>query len=513
MQAPTRFRYVEHTAWPPLAWLAKATVGCTEVEVRHGNMVETADDWFCEAVWDGPFEAGDFDQTDLIFGSGARRRSTTARFISCGSTCDRLQSLQLSDSIWISNSLACLLTTTGASLDPADSDYATFFASIVKGIREYDRYLPTSLGPVRFTYFNNLSWNGRTVTEETKPNPSRDFRSFDKYRSFLHASMASVVTNMASSARKHPFSMLGTLSSGYDSPAVVALACEHGLTEAISITTARGGDADSGVEIAKVVNVRPWLIDREAWKAHSLPEVPFLAADASGGDVFLGGASGRLSGRVLLTGQLGGKVWARAVPVRGHELARGDHGGLSLCEYRLWEGFIHWPVPFMGGRQMSEINAISLSPEMAPWHIRGESFTGDYSRPICRRIIEEAGVGRHLFATSKKAGAVLFRHYHSFLTPGSRQDFLNWLSENSVASTRLRRRRLPPSSLSMAASRVRTVALPMARGVDVAMSRLDPGNPSLIRRGARRLQEITQREPLFRFIFPWAIARAGQRYV
>jgi hypothetical protein len=506
------FRYTLRRDWPPLAWLAKTIADQTEVGVEHGAMVETADDWFCEAVWDGPFEAGDLDQTDLVFGSGARRRSATVSFISSGSTCDRLHSLQLGDSIWVSNSLACLLSTSGASLDPADSGYATFFESIVEGIREYDRYLPTSLGPVRFTYFNNLTWNGRILSEEEKPDPRRDFGSFEKYRAFLGSSIAAVAANIGSSARKHPLSMLGTLSSGYDSPTVVALAREHGLTEAISITAARGGDADSGVEIAKILNVRPWLIDRDAWKAHSLPEVPFLAADASGGDVFLGGASGRLSGRVLLTGQLGGRIWARTVPVRGDELGRGDHGGLSLCEYRLWEGFIHWPVPFTGARQMSEINAISRSPEMAPWHIRGESFTGDYSRPICRRIIEEAGVGRHLFATSKKAGAVLFRHYHSFLTPGSRQDFLTWVSENSVASTRVRRRRLPPSSLSMAAAAVRTLALPAARGVDVAMARLDPGNPSLIRRGARRLQEITQREPLFRFVFPWAIARAGQRY-
>ncbi|CAN5151988.1 hypothetical protein BH23GEM2_BH23GEM2_11560 [soil metagenome] len=341
MQAPTHFRYVEHSGWPRLAWLAKATVGCAEVEVRHGNMVETADDWFCEAVCDGPFEAGDFDRTDLIFGSGARRRSTTVGFISSGSTCDRLHSSQLGDSIWVSNSLACLLTTTGATLDPTASGYATFFESTVKGIREYDRYLPTSLGPVRFTYFNNLNWDGRTLTEVGKPNPSRDFGNFDKYRSFLHASMASVATNMASSARKHAFSMLGTLSSGYDSPAVVALACQHGLTEAISITAARGGHNDSGVEIAK----------------------------------------------------------------------------------------------------------------------------------------------------------------------------LNRLSENSVSSTPLRRRRLPPSSLSMAAREVRAVALPAARGVDVAMAGVRPGKSvsDQARRETAAGDHSTGASVQVRL--PWAIARAGQRYV
>ena len=53
--------------------------------------MEVCDTWFCEAVWDGDYEAGDFDLTDLVFGSGGRLRDERAIFVSSGTTVDRLQ--------------------------------------------------------------------------------------------------------------------------------------------------------------------------------------------------------------------------------------------------------------------------------------------------------------------------------------------------------------------------------------------------------------------------------------
>jgi hypothetical protein len=51
--------------WPALAWIARCEVSSPVITVRHGPQVETMEDWLCEAVWDGEFEAGDFDRTDL----------------------------------------------------------------------------------------------------------------------------------------------------------------------------------------------------------------------------------------------------------------------------------------------------------------------------------------------------------------------------------------------------------------------------------------------------------------
>ena len=67
-------------------------------------MVEIQQYWFCEAVWDGNFESGNLDETDLVFGSGGRFRDGRVTFVSSGTTVDRLQTVALKDAQWVSNS-------------------------------------------------------------------------------------------------------------------------------------------------------------------------------------------------------------------------------------------------------------------------------------------------------------------------------------------------------------------------------------------------------------------------
>ncbi len=67
--------------WPALAWIARCERSNPVITVRHGPQVETREDWLCEAVWDGEFEAGDFDRTDLVFGSGIRLRDEGIIFV------------------------------------------------------------------------------------------------------------------------------------------------------------------------------------------------------------------------------------------------------------------------------------------------------------------------------------------------------------------------------------------------------------------------------------------------
>ena len=70
--------------WPALAWLARLRAGADRVQVLHGPRVETRDQWFCEAIWDGDFAQGDFDRTDRSFGSGARLREIDNRLCLVG---------------------------------------------------------------------------------------------------------------------------------------------------------------------------------------------------------------------------------------------------------------------------------------------------------------------------------------------------------------------------------------------------------------------------------------------
>src|SRR5213079_2018010 len=99
------------------------------------------------------------------------------------------------------------------------------------------------------------------------------------------------------------------------------------------------------------------------------PELPFLAADAKGEDVYFRGAEAHLARRVLVTGYHGDQMWSKRPRAPSADIVRGDQSGLSLSEYRLWAGFIHLPVPFIGVRQIGDVRALSRSAAMAPWDV------------------------------------------------------------------------------------------------------------------------------------------------
>ena len=477
------YRLEEH--WPPLAWLAECRPG--RVTVRHGGGVETRADWFCEAAWDGPFDAGDFDRTDIVAGSGGRLRDGELIFVPAGATVDRLQSITvrdragLGDVTLVSNSLACVLAASGAKLHPTYRYYRRDIQSVVRGISRYRRTLPTSAGPARLWYFHNFAWDGTASREVEKPEEPRDFGSFESYRRFLDETLGRVVRNARDAGRARPLGLIGTMSSGYDSTTVATLGRGHGLEEIVTFDEARGGDPDSGVEAARHLGLRPVVVRREAWREHGpMPEVPFLCADGHGEDRFFGGAADHLRGKLVLSGFHGDKVWGKspygAESLVPHpEIKRGDASGLTMTEFRLSVGFINCAVPFWGARRIHEVVAISRSAEMRPWDV-----PGDYSRPICRRIAESAGVPREAFGIGKRAGSFTERA----LTEPSRRDYLAWLRRRGIEGVTLDR--VVRRSLGVVPDPVRSRLFQMFY------------NP---------------RTPSFRdYYFQWAMERRGEAY-
>ena len=508
------FQYHLIEKWPPLVWLAECINADSAIKVFHGSMVETNQTWFCEAVWDGNYDQGDFDRTDLIFGSGAHIRGSEVTFVSSGTTEDRLQSLAFDKGARISNSLACLLAFSKASLDPTYNRYFEDFGTILQGIRDCKRTLNTSVGTVQFTYFDNLQWHGEGLYEIEKPHQPRDFSSFIKYRDFLSVSLGKVLENMASEHRQHPLRMLGSLSSGYDSPAVTVLAKPYGLREAITFTQSRTGKQDDGSKIADLLGIQLFYVERDAWRTHELAEVPFIASDAKGEDVHFKGAEVHLKGCVLLTGFHGSQAWGKKPESLTPVIARADQSGLSLTEYRLWAGFINLPIAFMGIRQIRELSAISNSPEMAPWDI-----PGDYSRPIARRIVETAGVPRELFGMSKKATSVLLFTItiDSRLSSQTRRQYYEFL--NNQTNTWLSQGSIPPyifggileyfnqsyDFLFQTSYRINEGASgPLKFISDRVVGRLQYFKH-------HRINQFKHIDP-FTYIFPWAIEMAKQRY-
>ncbi len=500
----TRIAYTAVPDWPPLAWLARCRSGHPTVDVLHGPRVEVNRDWFVEAVWADRYAAAAFDHTDLVFGSGGRLRNGTLTFVSAGTTDDRLQFLRSGEETWVSNSLPCLLTAVDGVPDPTSPAYYNAFKSIIRGIRQYQREIPTSAGPARLVYFDNLAWDGRELREVEKPAPTRDFGTFEKYRDFLRSSLRLLTENLSAPERRFPYRWLGTMSSGYDSLTTAILAKPMGLDEAISFTEARGGDPDSGRAAAAILGVPLSLIARDAWRQAPRAEVPFIASDAKGEDIFMRGAEAKLAGRALLTGHYGGRAWDKNTKGLSDEIVRGDQSGLSLTEFRLWAGFLHCPIAFLGTRQIRDLNALNRSPEMRPWDVGGR-----YTRPIARRIIESAGVPRGIFAVRKRAGSVLFFQRDSFLSPSSLEDFTRWLRDQG---DEWRKRGLvPPAPEPGRRTLVQRGAAVAARIIQV-LGRATANRFWLLDAVGRRLANIANREPLFRYLFPWAIARAKERY-
>lgn len=491
--------YEERGRWPPLAWVARCEPGGA-VRVLHGPDVETRDAWFCEAVWDGPFPKGDFDRTDVVYGSGARARGERLVFVSAFAPVDRLHLLRADDGLWVSNTLPGLMAVTGGSVDPAHPDYLYDFRSITRGVWDYERYLETSSGRVEIVYHRNVVWDGSGASLRDKPERDLPFSDFDSYRAFVTGRLRALQDNLSDAARRRPLRMLGTITSGYDAPAVCAMAARVGLDQAVNFTTTPGGKPDSGEAPGRALGIEviPRAID--TWMEMPGAEIPVLAGAATAGEIYFEGAEDVLAGRVVLTGQAG-SVWRTG---RHHhrlepDLGRSDPSGLSLTEYRLWAGFLRVPVPHIGARHSERIHQITMSDEMRPWH------RGGYTKPIPRRICEEAGVPAEAFGQAKRYGAVTFGEKETFWAAPSVDDYLAWLGERSGAWWR--RGRLPPLWISRLAAPFQAVTRAAARVLDAV-----PDPPRFVKRLRNRIRFLGTREYLYKFMFPWALERAKERY-
>jgi hypothetical protein len=495
-------------AWPPLSWIARCVPGDQMLSVRHGVQVETRADWFCEAIWDEDFASGAFDQTDVVFGSGGRVRDAHCTFVSSASTVDRLHVLRRAGEVLISNSLPCLLSTAQTSIAPAAENWFELFVSIRQGIDHYRRVVPTASGEqVELVYFRNLRWTGNELIEIDKPAATRDFGSFDAYHGFLVDAVRHLSANLSDPARRRAYEFLGTLSSGYDSSTAAAICREFGLERAVASRQARDAeDSDDGARVAEALGIQILHIDRTAWRQKHRPELPFFAANPRAGEVYLAAAEDQLGGKVLVTGFHGDKMWGKATTALGPDIVRGDMSGLSLTEYRLHVGFIHFPIAFLGVRQIRDVHALSNSSELAPWDV-----PGDYSRPVCRRIVEEAGAPRHAFGQRKKMASVHFGQGEGLLTDASRIDYHAWLKASWEAGRFPHLPRPPVPGALVVALRQRFW---WVRKVADGFSRVLPARArELVSRRIGRLQrELSRQVNVPDFLFPWAVDRLLEAY-
>ncbi len=100
------------------------------------------------------------------------------------------------------------------------------------------------------------------------------------------------------------------------------------------------------------------------------------------------------------TGAWGDRIWERESNVPSGLPVR-TLFGKSMGEFRLRVGFAHVPLPCIGAFYPHSIARLSRSRAMAPYATGMEG----YDRPICRRIVEGAGVAASAFGQKKVATA------------------------------------------------------------------------------------------------------------
>ena len=192
----------------------------------HGCMVEIQPGWIVEGVWAGDYSEGDFDCTDLVYGTGIRIRNDGACFVSSASGVDRLWRCQKGQTWFVSNSLPALLATAGFSLC---DDYANYRQDLLTveqlGITRYKRWLPAVPSEVGVVYFDNLVFDGQSLTMRSKPCVSPRIHDFEAYRTFLVHTATMLGRNLSDARRKFAITPLTGISRGYDSPAVSVLHC------------------------------------------------------------------------------------------------------------------------------------------------------------------------------------------------------------------------------------------------------------------------------------------------
>ena len=373
---------------------------------------------------------GDFDQTDLIFGTGVRCREDHVVFVTSGTLMDRLWYYQKEERWYVSNSLGALCSCADVSLQE-DFCYVNDRNSVIRtswGAETCIGTFPTETGEGHLIWFHNLVYENGSLREEVKPDTAPVFTCYDDYQNFLFATAQSLGANLESSSRNHRVAPLASISSGYDSPAAAVVAKHAGCTQAVTLKQSssfwRG--SDSGQEIAGHLGLSCRSYDRTA---ETYPhEEAFWAA--SGHCNLLSWTLFEYPEPVCLffVGCYGDAIWDRKKLRDPFSFHVWDD--LAMSEYRLIRGMLQCVVPFWGMRHDKEIEAITFSEEMAPW-----TMHNNYDRPIARRLVEEAGVPRGAFAVRKKdtSHEAAFRWPY---TPASQARFRQYLESRSLTAPR-----------------------------------------------------------------------------
>jgi hypothetical protein len=433
---------LQNHSLPKLSWAANVDRTSGIVTLEHGSVVEVREKFFIEGVWNGPFENGGFGETDCVFGSGAILSDESIRFVTSAATVDCLYYAASETSVTVSNSLPLVLACIGDTLDPVCQEYPAICDSVMDGIDDYRRDIPTVKGKIRRQMYRNLNISKDRIFESDKVMPP-PFVSFKDYANYRRDNYGLIAINARNKYRTFPMEIWSTQSRGYDSTSINAMASRYGLDKVFTVTKAKSKyhlahndegklPDDNGAEICEALGVKCIPINRRGFTEAFDDEHLYYCARHHNQDVNLKEIGKHISTvGILLTGVHGEILCANdpfvKPPLLDSTMRRLDVGGHGLSEIRLAAGFIHLPVPFIGARRKTDIVRITESQEMDPWRL-----SNGYDRPIARRIAEEAGIDRQAFGHSKMGSVVIFSRPSIPYCKGLRREFFDYLVEKRL---------------------------------------------------------------------------------
>ncbi|MBP7001096.1 hypothetical protein [Amaricoccus sp.] len=402
---------------PQLAWLC--VVSRSGYDFTLGSGVERGPRSIFEGVWDGDFAAHQFHRSQYVYGSGAVWNKYVI-FVPPKHCWEYLYILtdRVSGKTFVSNSFNYAFAAAGVDTGDAffeavaDTLFPSTNTASTLGI---DLYNPAVCETERYAlkrmmFYNFIVDPEGGVTLLSGVDPEAPYTTYAEYRAFLVGKIRDIRLNATDPGRSRPFPPITPVSRGYDSPCVAVLARDAGCNDAVTMELVVKGKLDSGTDIARKlglnVHVASHMLGDEvpalavAFEGDRRDAVlEFIATAGIGDDVGFLGFEEALRGRAFLIGAMGDSVWRRnsslppGLPVR---VAYGK----SITEFRLRTGFAFVPVPSIGARFPSRVKRMTRTGEMAPY-----TLWAPYDRPFPRRVVEEAGIARGEFGSSKSAAS------------------------------------------------------------------------------------------------------------
>lgn len=430
---------------PPLAWcLVFDRNG--NVILHHGSFVESFEGGFFEGGWDGKVCSLGFDQSHFFLGSGGKLVDDEIIISTPGHVLERLYSTRVEGKLYFSNSFPFILSRSGQALKNNYYCYESDFASILKGVGEYKRKIPTEHGEVGVYYIKNLKVDrALNVVEVEKPRPPI-FSSYEDYIRSLDCYLEKLRDNLQDPSRKNNFDFCTTISNGYDAAASAAKAAEFGCDISCSFNSPEKYKNDDGRDISKALGFkRVEFRDASTYiKRDDAIEAEFLSSGELGTGIVFSAFEDLWPKKAVFMGERGDKIWDKNWPDVNDEMRVNDEvfAGTSMIENRLRVGYMLVPLPLYGALSWSSIACISNSEDMKPF-----SIGGGYDRPIPRRVLEEKGVLRSSFGIKKRGAGFNYRYDSASrlkkrMSQASLSRFNNFVIEHGRGKRNLQKGRL-----------------------------------------------------------------------